>query len=507
MAPTFCSVPSTNTLVQTRLSTFVCIIIFSTFFVVSSLLSPSHKLTLEAEQRFQENRVRVKQATKRKQRERDDVVGHFKAPPKSALKCVRRENGKGHKSTSIKPACTATKTFPSVSSTAQGLTNTAPSPANSPATPNFPPRQRNLPSSESSSDTEEEDEEDLYTVTMAPPKKTVAQSKYDALKKTNTGLEEQIDGLMDKLNQQGMELQKNNIAHETMKSIVGKTGTEAALRADIIKIAEKQGKIIAERDQALKANAEHKKLADTLQKENERLKKKNNKTSALPSVSPEKELNKWQDTKKKLEAKVNALEAKVKAQEAKVKELEGAKKALKEKKKALEKQIKEAKAPDQAEQSAEVKEWKKKHQNVLKELEATKKNVGTLKTQKASLTNSNGRLQEALKTANDELKKSGRGSANEVSKDVDEKAKLFLKAVSIHKTRLVHTDLDSMVMKKIVQPVYEGIKEERRMTDIGSPDELSVDEFGRIYKKSLLACLSEQRSKVGTSLLQAVGGE
>ena len=220
-----------------------------------------------------------------------------------------------------------------------------------------------------------------------------------------------------------------------------------------------------------------------------------------------KELNKWKDTKKKLEAKVKALEAKVKALDAKVKELEGAKKALKENKKTLEKQIKEAKAPDQAEQSAEVKEWKKKHQNVLKELEATKKNVGTLKTQKASLTSSNGRLQEALKTANDELKKSGRGSANEVSKDVDEKAKLFLKAVSIHKTRLVHSDLDSMAMKKIVQPVYEGIKEERRMTDIGSPDELSVDEFGCIYKKSLLACLSEQRSKVGTSLQQAVGGE
>ena len=81
-----------------------------------------------------------------------------------------------------------------------------------------------------------------------------------------------------------------------------------------------------------------------------------------------------------------------------------------------------------------MKRWKDKHKNVLQELQEAKTANGELKE-------SNTRLQDALKTAKHDLQKSGRGgSVTEVAKDVEDAAKAFVKKVTVHKTKLVHTE-------------------------------------------------------------------
>ena len=500
------------------------------------MLSQIHLLA--AELRFQENRDRVSQTAKRKHREHQDV-GHRTAAPNSTLlrRTRRKTSSDGHKSTSIKPACsggktpkilslsktsaTATKTFPSASNTAQGVTNTPQGVTKVPVTPHFPPRNCNL-----GSDTEEEDEDDLYG-TMAPkkvaPKKdaqpVVPQSQYNALLKKKNDLEEQNQTMYEQLNQQGQELQKYDVELESLQSFVAPNATDKALKVEILQLAGKHAQVKAEKILALKANGLHKEMAENLTKEVERLKKKSKKTRPpVPTVSPDKEVKALKETKKKLEGKNKKLEQSNKKLEGAKKTLEGEKKALEESKKTLEARIERqntiiisyeadlAKADcrggnQDLQDSEEVKRWKDEHKKVLQELREAKKAHGEIQE-------SNTRLQDALKTAKHELHKSGRGgSVTEVAKDVEDAAKAFVKKVTVHKTKLVHTERDSMILKKLIEPVYEGIKEERQMENEGSVDELSKTDFGRIYKKTLLACLSTHRSNLATALCAAVGGE
>ena len=165
-------------------------------------------------------------------------------------------------------------------------------------TPHFPPRNRNL-----GSDTEEEDEDDLYGA--MPPKKdaqpvqVVPKSKCDALLKKKNDLAEKNETMHEQLNQQGKELQKYNVELETLQSFVAPNATDKALKAEILKLAGKHAEVKAERHLALTANGLHKEMAENLTKELERLKKKSQKTRPpVPTVSPDKEVKALKETKK-----------------------------------------------------------------------------------------------------------------------------------------------------------------------------------------------------------------
>ena len=134
------------------------------------------------------------------------------------------------------------------------------------------------------------------------------------------------------------------------------------------------------------------------------------------------------------------------------------------------------------------------------------KQVSELTTENGELHASNEKLAAVLEEAMKELKTKGKALDCEVAEDVLTAAKTAVKDVVYRKVKLVTSKkLDEV--KTFTKMVYDVIKGERGFEEKDTEDELSVEEFHRIYQKPLMAYFNNIRSNTQQYCLDTVVGK
>jgi chromosome segregation ATPase len=128
-----------------------------------------------------------------------------------------------------------------------------------------------------------------------------------------------------------------------------------------------------------------------------------------------------------------------------------------------------------------------------------------LKAELEDVIKRNTKLLEKLSVAYKIIRESGKVHPDELSANVSEAAKKYVKDVLFRTIILVNTKVETEV-NQFLDMIYDGIKDERGFQDKDSEDALSKKEFRRIYKKQMLNYLSMQRQNVQTALLNACVG-